>query len=530
MGDTPPTAAVLERPEHPETPDSVPTRPNRSRRGFIVWGSASSAVLVVLLLRNRTLFTQRMYADGDFAANGILIDKALRWRLLVGHYSRVGFHHPGPALLYIQAWSQWLFHNLLGVVPTPFNAQILGILILNAVLLGVTVRLIDAHQPSGLAAAAALVAIFIFAAREPYLLGAPWFPDVYFAPFLMFTVALASFLSGRWASLPWVCVGAGLLVHGHASFLGFVGPCGVVVLATVLIRDRNQVRSVLTTNRRTLLVSTGIIAIFAFPIVLNLALHWPGEFDKYFNYLSSGHAGGHSLSAAGNYAVSFWMSGAHKKIVIVLVVSAAIALVATTRPKEARRFEAWLLVMAALMTLLFLNYGTRGIDNLQDRYLGLFYRAVPAVVIAVIAAELATRLGRPARVGAVAVAVVVAIAGISVANRSPDLVNPYKGDARVPVVLARLRTASAKPGQSIVATFPPDAWPFVAALMYEGSHRGEHICARDPQWTVLVSSTFVCSPTQVHDGQQLTVVLAGESTPPGRVVFSDAATTLVEQS
>src|SRR5438477_7264141 len=147
MGDTPPTAAVVERPEHPETPESVLTRPPGFLRGAIVWGGAMPAVLLVLLLRNRTLFTQRMYADGDFAANGILIDKALRWRLLVGHYSRVGFHHPGPALLYIQGWSQWFFHDLLGLVPTPFNAQILGILILNALLLGATVRIIDAHQP-----------------------------------------------------------------------------------------------------------------------------------------------------------------------------------------------------------------------------------------------------------------------------------------------------------------------------------------------------------------------------------------------
>ena len=95
----------------------------RRRLPDVVWSAAAGASLLVFLVRNPFLFSKKMYAWGDFAANAFLIDRALHWRLLVGNYSRVGFHRPGPALLYVQAWSQWLFYNVLGVVPTPYNAR-----------------------------------------------------------------------------------------------------------------------------------------------------------------------------------------------------------------------------------------------------------------------------------------------------------------------------------------------------------------------------------------------------------------------
>ena len=79
---------------------------------------ASAAVLVVLLcVRNRFLFTTRLYEDADMGANSILIEQARHFTLLVGNYSRDHFHHPGPAYMYVQAAGESLFWAWLTAGP-----------------------------------------------------------------------------------------------------------------------------------------------------------------------------------------------------------------------------------------------------------------------------------------------------------------------------------------------------------------------------------------------------------------------------
>ena len=49
-----------------------------------------------------------------------------------------------------------------------------------------------------------------------------------------------------------------------------------------------------------------ISAVFALPMVLELALHWPGNFGKYFSYSSSSRAGGHGAAQVVRYTLWFW--------------------------------------------------------------------------------------------------------------------------------------------------------------------------------------------------------------------------------
>src|SRR5271167_462612 len=77
----------------------------------IAWAVPFALVLAVLLVRNAFLFGTPEYEDADMAANSILIEQARRFTLLVGHYSRYHFNHPGPAFLYVQAWGESLFYD-----------------------------------------------------------------------------------------------------------------------------------------------------------------------------------------------------------------------------------------------------------------------------------------------------------------------------------------------------------------------------------------------------------------------------------
>ena len=47
------------------------------------------------------------------------------------------------------------------------------------------------------------------------------------------------------------------------------------------------------------------------PIVVNLVLHWPGDFGKYISYGGSGQAGGHGLRQVVDYALWFWWPHQH---------------------------------------------------------------------------------------------------------------------------------------------------------------------------------------------------------------------------
>src|SRR5512135_311385 len=72
-------------------------------RPWPVAAVSAAALVAVLCVRNRFLFTTRLDEDADMGANSILVEQARHFRLLVGNYSRDHFHHPGPAYLYVKA-------------------------------------------------------------------------------------------------------------------------------------------------------------------------------------------------------------------------------------------------------------------------------------------------------------------------------------------------------------------------------------------------------------------------------------------
>ena len=139
----------------------------------------------------------------------------------------MGFNHPGPALLYVQAISQLVFHDALGLVPRAFNAHVLGVVLFYSSIIGVSAAIVA--RRTGLATAGFLLplAALSLAVIQPGSLASTWFPDIYIWPFLLATIAIASVASGEPRDLPLALAGIGFLVHGHVSFLVFAGGFGL---------------------------------------------------------------------------------------------------------------------------------------------------------------------------------------------------------------------------------------------------------------------------------------------------------------
>ena len=110
-------------------------------------------------MRNRFLFTTRLYEQGDAGANSILIEQAKHFTLLVGNYSRERFNHPGPAFMYVQAFGEYLFQNALHVVPTAWNAHMLAVFALDSGFVALAVGVVYGWTRS-LRGAAACFAVF----------------------------------------------------------------------------------------------------------------------------------------------------------------------------------------------------------------------------------------------------------------------------------------------------------------------------------------------------------------------------------
>ena len=131
----------------------------------MVFLAFTTAFAVLQLAHNKHVFRNPVYEDLDYAANSLLVLKAKRFELLHGHYSRMGFYHPGPALLYVLAAAEWGLYDVTHIVPAPHNAHMIAHHLLNSVLLGIALTIVA--RAAGLrAASAAALAFLVYFARE----------------------------------------------------------------------------------------------------------------------------------------------------------------------------------------------------------------------------------------------------------------------------------------------------------------------------------------------------------------------------
>ncbi len=124
----------------------------------------TAALVVLLCVRNRFLFSTRLYEDADMGANSILVEQARHFTLLIGNYSRDHFHHPGPAYMYVMAAGESLFWAWLHVVPTAWNGQLLAVYALNSLFVGLVVGVGYGWTRSLPGAAACFAAVLALAA------------------------------------------------------------------------------------------------------------------------------------------------------------------------------------------------------------------------------------------------------------------------------------------------------------------------------------------------------------------------------
>ena len=478
------------------------------RRPWWVWAVLFALLFALLCVRNRFLFTTRLYEQGDAGANSILIEQAKHFTLLVGNYSRERFNHPGPAYMYAQAFGEYLFQTALHVVPTAWNAHMLSVFALDCAFVALAVGVVYGWTRS-LRGAAACFAVFTgFAIAYPPIVNSDWMPYMYVLAYMVFVLAAGSVAAGR-AQDAWIFTLTGwFLIHGHACFLFFVPALTAAVLAAVLWPRRQTLRASIgeffREQRRAWIPVAVISAVFALPIVVNLVLHWPGDFGKYISYSGSGRAGGHSLRQVEEYALWYWWPHQDAWIAPVLgypVVLAALWPRTFWRSRgPLRRFLLALLAVNVVSSLAFGVYAAVGIDNLSEYYIGYFYWSAPLVTVLVIV--LAALEAVPLSWAAVStgVAVLAAAAAFAMLAMIPGTrTSTSDTDGSLPQVMATL--AARAPGKTIVLHIDGPAWVETAGFLVQAERSGVKACLHDPWYTFLMTTQFICTPAQTASGQ-----------------------------
>jgi hypothetical protein len=437
------------------------------RRPWWIWAAPFALVLTVLVVRSRFLFTDRFYEDVDAGANSILIQQAMHFTLLIGNYSREGFNHPGPAYMYVQAAGQWLFQYALHIVPTAWNAHVLAVFTLNSAWVSMITGVVYGWTRSLRGAAACLAVVLGCVATELWILTlAGWF-----------------------------------LIHGHACFLFFVPVILAAVLAAVVWQHGPRAVLKAFLRVRVWVPVTVISAVFALPVVAGLALHWPGDFGKYFSYTSSSKAGGHDLVQVVWYVLWFWWrDGGARAVAVVPVVLYAIAIAAAgwLSRSAVRRFLAALLAVNVASTTAFACHAAAGIDYLQEYYIGYFYFLAPVITLLVIAVAVVHT--PPAPPGAV-LAVGAAVLGVAAFALAPaTAVNTGATDPALPGAVRAV--AAQAGGQTVVIGFNHDAWADVTGFLVQAERTGVRACVQNPAWTFMMTRQFICTPGQVAGGAQ----------------------------
>jgi hypothetical protein len=480
----------------------------------------------VLYARNASVLGTPLYERTDEGANSILIEQARRFTLLTGIYSRTHVNHPGPAFLYPRAWTEQLFWAATRWVPTAFNGQLIGVYAVSGAFAAFVVVIAYGWTRSARGVLAALAVVFTFAYLHPPAFSSDWLSYSYVPVYLAFVVAVASVAAGRVQDI-WIMVVTGwFLIEGHVAFLLFVPVLGLTAMAGLAWPRRRRLgaalRSLAVSHRGTWGPALMISAVFALPMIVNLIVHWPGDWPRYLA-LSGDHAGGSAPTPrqVADYALWFWRPLRHTLVPVryswlipltaYLVAGGATALL-TRGP--VRRFLTALLIVNTVSSALLLVFADTGVDHLGPAtyYVSYFYWSAPAIMLLVAGLAVAEALPSAVSVTLATATTAVTCLAFGLAPATSILFRNTAFDPALPQAVRVLAARSA--GKPIVIQLKHSAWSEMVGFLVQAERASVSACVADPHWKFMVSSQFICTPQQVAHGAAYMFTPASQA-PPG---------------
>jgi len=475
------------------------------------WPTAAAAAVAAagLVWLSRQAPPFREVSDGAILELYTL--EALRGRLLLGPYSRFGWHHPGPLFFYLEAPWYWAS----GLHTAGMQA---GALAINLAAVFALARTVAANaSTTGVAAMCATVSWYVW--RTGAMIVSPWNPHVIVLPMLALIVAAtASAAAGRGALLPALVLGGSFLLQTHVA----VAPIVVLVMVLAGAAGRDAVRAGWP-------AAVGLATAAWLPVIVEQATHHPGNLTRIASFFAEsaehqtiGHAAtawSAALTGAfrGGFAVArgvelrpvdgAWPMLCSGAVVVLLAIAA--------RRAHGRRdaFAMWLAVTCGLTSIVALLATIRIRDRIIDHEV-FWISALGAIDAAAIAGGLARPIRRPALSAIIAALLVVFTAAAGLAGMRQVLARPrtiedhsvdalaqaieqYAGDSRV---------------QRPLIHIDQQIWPIAAGALLIVRKHGLAF-AVDDRWTTMFGEAF-----ERNGGEDGEVTITGSPRLPRLVV------------
>jgi hypothetical protein len=316
---------------------------------------AALAMLGSLGVVDFATFAAPIVTDADIGVGELYVELATRGRLLLGPYSRFGWHHPGPLYFYLVA----PFYALGDHHAAALYAVALAINL--AALAGLA--WVMARESQGPVTTVVTGAIVLFAWRVPRFLASPWTAHVPILASLAFLVMAAAVLAGRRRLLPLMVVVGSFTAQTHVGFLPVVAAITVVVAAG-LMYDR---RSGGPSPWPVINLSAWVLALLWLVPISEAVSHGGGNLAALWRFFVTEPGAGHSIGEAiafGSYGLVGVLRpdvelpwGGHVELqavaLSVLCVVVGIGLLAIVARRDlvaGRRFEGHLALVALAAT------------------------------------------------------------------------------------------------------------------------------------------------------------------------------------
>jgi len=468
-----------------------------------LWAPLLFAAIVFAL--NPHWFQAPIVESSDFAANSLQVYHAKIFREMLGNYSRWEFHHPGPAIFYLLAAGERVFHDWTHLVPGTMNAQLVTLVLINMAFLfgaiGIFAKYFTSQIFRPLALASALLWIYAVNATVPTgAVVSPWMPHVALLAFLFFAAACASVAAGRIAHVPLLALGAMLMVHLHVAQFLFAGVLSAAACTMAAMGEWRAGRR-LAGHGKAIAASVGIVALFLLPMVLDLAVHRPNNLDDIRAYLARYPDPHRGLANAVRYFVSFLafepdavqaqIGGQSLPLrlgrtpllywAIYLAALGGAVWVAARRAKAVPRIVWIVMGECVLISLLFLYWANR-ITGAFYNFNGFFIYAIQLLGLFAIVGVLSAGW----RAKWVWAAWLVPFAAMPL--MAAELRNPDRGSDAIARMSEDLRSAG-----PVRLVFEHDDWDTAAGVANQLARRGQAFCV-DPGWFFLFEREAVCRP------------------------------------
>lgn len=481
-------------------------RKNRISNGWFVL--LFFTIAAILAFSNWPIISTHNTEVGDFAANSLLILDAKHFSLFVGNYSRVGFNHPGPAILYVLALGEFIFFDLIKLVPSPFSGQLLAVALYSSFWIVLILKLLT-KITGKLAHATVITSLFITTVTflDHQFLTGMWFPHLYMLPFAAMVISISTVLNGRIDSLQSLALSSGFLINGHVSFVATLGITLIFVLLFNRVVFKNTPSKLITsinyinTNKTALILSLTTLSLFFIPLLIETALHFPGPIAGYAKF-SGGHTS-NTLGEAIKYTTIFWGG-------IALAVASIVALI-ILNVKHTNTPNNWTRALSLTFlatSLAFLFYAKYGVDMLDQTYIGFFYFAVPSLTLALICFNCLKPLSEKLKTLITpCIIIVCTVLTFQTINKSPAYINDYN-QPDIQAAYDKLEKLNYSDRMVLDLDNRVDwgnIWSDILGIELHSARKNKALFCINKNWHISFTPNAKCTPAEVESNRRFYV-------------------------